>query len=56
MRKGAGLVRERAADIARLLTQEQGNPLVVAKGETLAAADIIEWFAGGDRLQRCVRR
>jgi len=45
MRKAAGLMRERAADIARLLTQEQGKPLVEAKGETLAAADIIEWFA-----------
>jgi succinate-semialdehyde dehydrogenase/glutarate-semialdehyde dehydrogenase len=45
MRKAAGLMRERAADIARLLTQEQGKPLAEAKGEALAAADIIEWFA-----------
>lgn len=45
MRAAAGLVRERAADIALLLTQEQGKPLVEARGETLAAADIIEWFA-----------
>jgi succinate-semialdehyde dehydrogenase / glutarate-semialdehyde dehydrogenase len=45
MRKAAALIRERAADIAPLLTQEQGKPLVEAKGETLAAADIIEWFA-----------
>ncbi len=45
MRKAAGLMRERAADIARLLTQEQGKPLVEAKGEAGAAADIIEWFA-----------
>ena len=28
-----------------LLTQEQGKPLAEAKGETVAAADIIEWFA-----------
>jgi succinate-semialdehyde dehydrogenase/glutarate-semialdehyde dehydrogenase len=28
-----------------LLTQEQGKPLPEAKMETLAAADIIEWFA-----------
>jgi succinate-semialdehyde dehydrogenase/glutarate-semialdehyde dehydrogenase len=45
MRKAAALIRERAGDIASLLTQEQGKPLVEAKGETLAAADIIEWFA-----------
>ena len=29
----------------RVLTQEQGKPLAEAKGEALAAADIIEWFA-----------
>src|SRR4051794_12386241 len=45
MRKAAGLMRERAADIGRLLTQEQGKPLAEAKGEAMAAADIIEWFA-----------
>jgi len=45
MRRAAGFMRERAADIARLLTQEQGKPLAEAKGEAMAAADIIEWFA-----------
>ena len=45
MRKAAGLMRERAGDIGRLLTQEQGKPLAEAKGEAMAAADIIEWFA-----------
>jgi succinate-semialdehyde dehydrogenase/glutarate-semialdehyde dehydrogenase len=45
MRKAAGLMRERAGEIAPLLTQEQGKPLVEAKGEAMAAADIIEWFA-----------
>jgi succinate-semialdehyde dehydrogenase / glutarate-semialdehyde dehydrogenase len=45
MRRAAALMRERAGDIATLLTQEQGKPLVEAKGEALAAADIIEWFA-----------
>ena len=45
MRKAAALMRERAADIASLLTQEQGKPLAEAKGEAMAAADIIEWFA-----------
>ena len=45
MRKAAALMRERAGDIGPLLTQEQGKPLVEAKGEAMAAADIIEWFA-----------
>ncbi|ONF94897.1 NAD-dependent succinate-semialdehyde dehydrogenase [Sphingomonas jeddahensis] len=45
MRKAAELMRERAGDTAALLTQEQGKPLVEAKGEATAAADIIEWFA-----------
>lgn len=45
MRTAAGLMRQRAADIGQVLTQEQGKPLVEAKGEALAAADIIEWFA-----------
>ncbi len=45
MRKAAALLRERAAQIAPLLTQEQGKPLAEAKGEILAGADIIDWFA-----------
>ena len=45
MRKAAGLLRERATDIARLLTQEQGKPLAEARVEVMAAGDIIEWFA-----------
>ena len=45
MRKAAGLMRERAAAIGAVLTQEQGKPLAEAKGEAMAAADIIEWFA-----------
>jgi len=45
MRKAAGYMRERAGDIARMLTQEQGKPLAEAKGEAMAAADIIDWFA-----------
>jgi succinate-semialdehyde dehydrogenase/glutarate-semialdehyde dehydrogenase len=50
MRRAAALMRERAADIAPLLTQEQGKPLPEAKMETLAAADIIEWFADEGRI------
>ena len=49
MRKAAGLVRERASDIARLLTQEQGKPVGEARIEVMAAADIIEWFADEGR-------
>src|SRR6059058_6658153 len=45
MRKAAAFMRERAAEIGAVLTQEQGKPLVEAKGEAMAAADIIEWFA-----------
>src|SRR5256885_16151636 len=45
MRKAAPLMRDRAGDIAPLLTQATGKPLVEAKAETLAAADVIEWFA-----------
>ncbi|MBH1963032.1 MAG: NAD-dependent succinate-semialdehyde dehydrogenase [Comamonadaceae bacterium] len=45
MRRAAGLMRERAEAIAAVMTQEQGKPLVEAKIEALAAADIIEWFA-----------
>ena len=49
MRKAAGLLRERAADIGRLMTQEQGKPFVEARGEVMASADIIEWFADEGR-------
>ena len=45
MRKAADLVRERADSIARIMTMEQGKPLAEAKMETLAAADITDWFA-----------
>lgn len=45
MHKAAALMRERADAIAELLVAEQGKTLVEAKGEALAAADVIEWFA-----------
>ena len=45
MRKAADLIRARAQQVAPLITQEQGKPLVEAAGEAVAAADIIEWFA-----------
>ena len=45
MRKAANLVRDRADDIAAMMTTEQGKPLGEAKIETLFGADIIDWFA-----------
>jgi succinate-semialdehyde dehydrogenase / glutarate-semialdehyde dehydrogenase len=45
MRKAADLMRERADKIATLMTMEQGKVLTEAKLETMASADIIEWFA-----------
>ena len=45
MRKVADLVRTRADEIATLMTMEQGKPFAEARGETLLAPDIIEWFA-----------
>jgi succinate-semialdehyde dehydrogenase/glutarate-semialdehyde dehydrogenase len=54
MRKAAGLLRERADGIARLLVQEQGKPLAEARVEVLAGAGIIEWFA--DEGQRVYGR
>jgi succinate-semialdehyde dehydrogenase/glutarate-semialdehyde dehydrogenase len=46
MRAAANLVRDRAEAIARLMTLEQGKPLAESRMETLAGADIIDWFAG----------
>lgn len=43
--KAAALLRERADDIAHLMTQEQGKPLAEARGEALGAAGTIDWFA-----------
>jgi succinate-semialdehyde dehydrogenase/glutarate-semialdehyde dehydrogenase len=45
LRRAAALLRERADEIGRLLTQEQGKPLAQARLEALAGADIIDWFA-----------
>src|SRR5882757_4205983 len=45
MRKAADILHANAGEIAGLMTMEQGKPLVEAKGETLAGADVIDWFA-----------
>src|SRR5262249_43596473 len=43
--KAAGLRRQGADAIARLMTMEQGKPLAEAKMEVLAGADVIDWLA-----------
>src|SRR5262249_39434220 len=45
LKKTAELLRERADQVARTLTQEQGKPLTEARLEALHAADTFEWFA-----------
>jgi succinate-semialdehyde dehydrogenase/glutarate-semialdehyde dehydrogenase len=45
LRKAAEIIRSRVGLIAGLMTLEQGKPLAEAKGETLGAADSIDWYA-----------
>lgn len=45
LKKAAALLRERADDIAPIMTMEQGKPLAEARAETLGAAGTLEWFA-----------
>ncbi len=45
MRRAAERLRERAPGVAVNLTHEQGKPLAEARGEVLAATDIIDWSA-----------
>jgi succinate-semialdehyde dehydrogenase/glutarate-semialdehyde dehydrogenase len=45
LKKTADLMRERADNLARTMTMEQGKPLAEAKGEVLHSADTFEWFA-----------
>lgn len=45
LRKAANLMRERADEIAQLMTLEQGKPLAEARMEALSAGDLIDWFA-----------
>ncbi|MBB4478325.1 NAD-dependent succinate-semialdehyde dehydrogenase [Rhizobium etli] len=45
MHEAAEILRQRSAAIARIMTLEQGKPLVESKAEAAAAADIIDWFA-----------
>lgn len=42
----AALIRERADELAAIATEEQGKPLVEARGEALGAAGILDFHAG----------
>ena len=46
LRRSADIMRERADEIARTMTSEQGKPLAEAKGEVEYAASFFEWFGG----------
>ncbi len=43
LRRAAALIRERAADIGRVMTLEEGKPLPEAAGEVRRAATLLEW-------------
>lgn len=45
LRKAGELIRQRAAEIARRLTLEEGKPLGEATDEVLRAGEYFEWFA-----------
>ncbi len=46
LNRTAGIVRQRAQAIARVLTEENGKPLVEAAAEAVSCAAWLEWFAG----------
>jgi succinate-semialdehyde dehydrogenase/glutarate-semialdehyde dehydrogenase len=45
LRRAAALARERAPEIARAISQDQGKPLTEALGEVMASAEHVEWHA-----------
>lgn len=45
MRKAADNLRANAKNIGAWMTREQGKPVAEGVGETMAGADIIDWFA-----------
>ena len=45
LRRWHDLIVLNAADLARLMTAEQGKPLAESKGEIAYAASFVEWFA-----------
>lgn len=46
MRQAAELLRQRADDIAEIMTAEHGKTRAQARYEVTSSADIIDWFAG----------
>lgn len=46
LHRTAALVRERADDMARMMSTETGKPLAQARGELNDAADQFDWYAG----------
>jgi aldehyde dehydrogenase (NAD+) len=47
--RAAEIIRQRADELARDLTREEGKTLAESKGEVLRAADIFDYFAGEGR-------
>jgi aldehyde dehydrogenase (NAD+) len=47
--RAAEIIRQRADEMARDLTREEGKTLAESKGEVLRAADILDYFAGEGR-------
>lgn len=45
LRRAADLLRGRAERVATIMTTEQGKPIAEARIETLASADLLDWFA-----------
>jgi succinate-semialdehyde dehydrogenase/glutarate-semialdehyde dehydrogenase len=45
LRRWHDLILQNAADLARLMTAEQGKPLAESRGEIAYAASFVEWFA-----------
>ena len=45
LHKAAKLLKQRADEIARTMTQEQGKPLAESKGEVFGAASLFDWYA-----------
>src|SRR5688572_33017575 len=45
LRRWHDLILLHAADLAKLMTAEQGKPLAESKGEIAYAASFVEWFA-----------
>lgn len=45
LRRAAEIMRGQVEEAAKDMTLEQGKPLVQARGEWLASADLLDWFA-----------